>query len=47
MGNGVRKVIPSCALWIIRNKFPSQDNKYVNFVQSDKSDMKQLAVNPF
>ena len=29
------KVIPPCALWTIGNKFPSQDNKYENFVESD------------
>ena len=30
-----RKLIPSCAFWAIYNKFPSQDNKLVNFVESD------------
>ena len=28
-------MIPSCAIWAIPNKFPPQDNKYVNFVESD------------
>lgn len=34
LGKGVRKVIASCALWAICDKFPLQDNKCVNFVES-------------
>ena len=34
LGKGVRKVIPSCALWKIRNKYPSPDNLYTPFMES-------------
>ena len=30
----VRKVIPLCALWAIRNKFPSSGGTYILFVES-------------
>ena len=33
LGKGVRKVIPSCAVWKIREKYPSEDNKYVPFCE--------------
>ena len=30
----VRKVIPSCVLWAIRNKFSSSDGSYISFAES-------------
>ena len=34
LGKGVRKVIPSCAVWKIRNEFNSENNLYVPFAES-------------
>ena len=34
LGKGNRKVIPSCAIWAIRNKRPSKDKKYVPFMEN-------------
>ena len=34
LGKGVRKVIPSCAVWKIRNEFKSENNLYVPFAES-------------
>ena len=28
LGNGVRKIIPSCAIWEIRNHYPELDRQY-------------------
>ena len=33
LGRGVRKVIPSCAVWEIRRKYPSEDGKYKVFCE--------------
>ena len=44
LGKGIRMVIPSCAVWRIRNKFSSKDNKYVPFTESIE-DEKRLCVN--
>ena len=30
---GVRKVIPSCAVWAIRNNYPSKDGKYIPLME--------------
>lgn len=34
LGKGVRKVIPSCALWKIREKYPEASGSYVPFMES-------------
>ena len=34
LGKGVRKVIPSCAVWAIRNTYPAPDDTYVPFMES-------------
>ncbi|XP_057296362.1 uncharacterized protein LOC130625322 [Hydractinia symbiolongicarpus] len=44
LGKGVRKIIPSCALWAIRNKYPSGNGIYIPFTES-KSDDKRLYEN--
>ena len=31
LGKHVRQVIPSCIVWAIRTKYPSEDNQYVPF----------------
>ena len=31
LGKGVRKVIPSCAVWTIRDTFPEESGIYVPF----------------
>ncbi|XP_065060247.1 P2X purinoceptor 7-like [Rhopilema esculentum] len=38
LGKGVRKVIPSCAIWAIRNSFPSENAYYVPFMESRLED---------
>ena len=41
LGKGVRKVIPSCAVWAIKNAYPSPDEKYIPFMES-KEEEKRL-----
>lgn len=33
LGFGVRKVIPSCAVWAIRETYPAPDGKYIPFME--------------
>ena len=34
-GDGARRVIPSCAVWKVREAFPSEDGVYVPFIESE------------
>lgn len=43
LGKGVRKVIPSCAVWGIRDAFPSENNAYVPFMER-KDDEERLLI---
>ena len=42
LGKGVRKVIPSCTLWSIREKYPSADGSYIPFKESREDEARQL-----
>ena len=42
LGKGVRKVIPSCTLWSIREKYPSADGSYIPFKESREDKARQL-----
>ena len=41
-GKGVRKVIPSCALWSIHEKYPSADRSYIPFKERRDDEARQL-----
>ena len=45
LGKGVRKVIPSCAVWAIRNNYPSKDGKYIPFVESKEGEKRLTEEN--
>ena len=42
LGKGVRKVIPSCTLWSIREKYASADGSYIPFKESRDDEARQL-----
>ena len=46
LGLGVRKVIPSCSVWKIRDTYPSKDQKYIPFKEyledKERSRLKQI-----
>ena len=42
LGKWVRKVIPSCALWNIRQKYPSADGSYIPFNESRDDEAREL-----
>lgn len=45
LGKGVRKVIPSCAVWAIRTKYPSKGNKYIPFMEYKEEERRLLEEN--
>ena len=38
LGKGVRRVIPSCAIWAIRDKYPQENNLYEPFRGSSEDE---------
>ena len=42
LGKGVRKVIPSCSVWAIRTKYPSEDSKYAPFMEYEEEERRVL-----
>ena len=42
LGKGVRRVIPSCAIWAIRDKFPQENNVYEPFRESSEEEARLL-----
>ena len=38
LGIGVRKVIPACAVKKIRENYPSEDGKYIPFMENTEDD---------
>ena len=38
LGRGVRKRIPSCVMWAIRETYPSGDGEYVPYAERDLDD---------
>ena len=42
---GVCKVIPSCAVWAIRNNYPSKDGKYIPFMESKEGEKRLIEEN--
>ena len=45
LGKGIRKVIPSCAVWAIRNNYPSKDGKYIRFMESEEGENRIIEQN--
>ena len=35
LGKHVRRVIPSCVVWKIREEFPSEDGNYIGFLEAE------------
>ena len=44
LGKGVRKVIPSCALWAIRDKYPEPNGIFIPFMESKIDEEREANV---
>ena len=44
LGKGVRKVIPSCAIWAIRTAFPSENGNYIPFMESKEEEKRLMEI---
>ena len=42
LGKGVCKVISSYAVWTIRTKYPSEDDRYIPFMESKEEEKRIL-----
>ena len=38
LGKSVKRVIPLCAVWTIRDSYPEDDNQYTGFKEADSDD---------
>ena len=45
LGKWVPKVISSCAVWAIRNNYPSKDGKYIPFIKSKEGEKRLIEEN--
>ena len=45
LGKGVRKVIPLCAVWPIRNNYPPKDGEYIPFMKSKEGEKRLVVEN--
>ena len=43
LGKGIRKVIPSCAIWAIRDKYPAENNLYTPFMESQEEENRAVS----
>ena len=41
----VRKVIPSCAVWAIRNNYPSKDGEYIQLIENKEGEKRLIEEN--
>ena len=41
LGQGVRRIIPSCAIWAIRDQYPDETNTYVPFREAREEENRQ------
>ena len=44
LGFGLRKVMPSCAVWAIRIEYPALDNKYIPFMEYKEEEKRLMRI---